>query len=91
MRHSSENVMRRFVRLARSMSSMAVEPNMNRYMSMLTLSIPAAITGMENNGISPKEMPDTMPLITPRVCLFMYVFFGFCAFSACIAYKRVQM
>ena len=62
---NSENVMRKSVFLSSSITSMAIEPKRKRYTSMLTLPMPAAMTGMENRGIKPNEMPDMMPLINP--------------------------
>ena len=40
---------------------------------MLTLSMPAAMTGIENSGISPNDMPDTIPLTIPLDSFFMNV------------------
>ena len=79
---NSESVMRKLVLRNSNMRSIASEPKRKRYTRMLTLPMPAAMTGMEKSGIKPKEMPDIMPLIKPRVCLSMIIMISNC-FAVC--------
>ena len=71
--HNSESETLKSVFFSSNIPSIASEPKKKRYTRMLTLPMPAAMTGMEKSGIKPKEMPDIMPLIKPRVCLSMII------------------